>query len=249
MDRIEAFYKQNIAPAQEGAGTVALGAAAALIGAAITKAAIKDAIKSSRMKRYDKEKAAGNVSEKTLANASRYKMRGMTYPEFSDSVEWYQKFKKDVDKLVDNYQKLVMADIKKLLSAGIFKDYKNIVSYHGSGYTKHDYFPYSEVDLCMALSYEKIIECMGDETYEDISSALQYVAGKTDIEAIKNLSMKQLKEYIGAVDKIIRKHLNSLAADLKKLGLPVIGACVDPNSDDVYVNYIVTIRFEKHTNS
>lgn len=253
MDRIEAFYKKNIAPAQEAvsAGTVVGGAIVALIAASVAKAKIKGKIRKSRIAKYDKESAAGNISEKTLTNANKIIQYGMKYPEYAETVKWYKRFTPQVMDLIKKYQGAIKDDLTKLTSSGSFNDYPSITHFYSmedAGYSEHQYLPFSEIILCAALSYEDIAECMDTED-EDIADAIRYVASDNDISAIKHLSLKQLQLYLNAVDRAILRHIVKFANDLKKLGILVTDTNIDDNPDDVYKEYGVNIKFSNHANS
>ena len=253
MDRISNFYYANMAPVQES-GAVVAGVIATLLSAAVAKAVIRNKTEQKRIERYKKEKAAGNVSDKTMAKVNKIKRYGMTYPEYEATVQWYESFSDQVKQILTKYQKLIQNDLKKLTSNGEFKDYPDITYYSdegdglSTGYDETTNPPFCEIMVCYALSYDEVAACIDDADIEHIGigDTIKYVASAEHTEALKNMSLAQFKKYTGAVRNAIVPHIAQFGKEIAKLGIPISGYKPDNNPDDVYEYYGVSIRFEKH---
>lgn len=250
MDRIESFISRNVEPAQEGVGLAIAGVTAAAIAAAIAKAKADAVIQQKRIKRYEKEKAAGNVSEKTMAKASRVIKGGMPYPDYVETIKYYQARESAVQKLFSKYQGLIKSDLEKLTANGKFKGLPSIAhpySWDDSYFDKE--WNYQEVRIYYALDYEAIYECLEDGNDTDDSKVpddMHSVMNTDDLKASQSMTLKVLREYCSAVDSTIQKRINELNAGLHRIGLNS-SASVDSNPDVVYKEYGCSIKFEKHS--
>lgn len=237
--------------ATEGVGAAVGIAVAALIGASITKAAVKHKIDKSRMKKYDKEMASGNISDKIATNANKVKVHGIPYPKYAEAKSTVNKqYGSQVYQILIEAQTAMKTKLKQFCDKDEkYKPLYRIIS--TVDFTKEEVvdailFKGTDIDLIYSLSADAIkfeIENAADNGYEDGADALKNLIGDEDINTIKELGLDITTIGIAKMEQIINAELSRA---IQKIGMLKIPGSITPfhndNPDDVSRVYGVTFK-------
>ena len=227
--------------ATEGVCTTAVVAATALIGAAIAKAAIKHKVDESRKKKYDKEYATGNVSDKTYAKASNVKVHGVPYPQYLEKkLEVKKNYADPAFQIITDTQKAIKDQITKFCNSNDqYKPLLKIKTLNFLDIHKDDVveailnYNDGDVDFLYALSIEAIkfeLENMDSDDFDTVRN----LTSDENINAMKTMGMTMLSNGLKKIYSIINAELKKAVSKLKSLKIPgEISSFSDGNPDDV----------------
>lgn len=253
MDRFEEL-QYNIA--MEGVGTKVLLGTIAVLGALTAKYAISDKIDSNRKNRYDQEKAAGNVSAKTMAKANKVREAGMPYPEFAAKRDECKKYAPQVHEIIKKYQKALDDEIRKLCtSKDEFKPFTSVtkqVSFNSDDVLHVMSHPdYSDLAIFSGISVSSFESCFDDEVEENITDkdfdGLRHVAADSDIEAMRKTGLQIIRFILPKIDALCKTYCKKCADEVNRIDdLPVTAYDYrDYNGDDIYNVYGINFGNKK----
>lgn len=252
MDRIEAFTYTHLEPAEEGILGTATVAVIAMAITAIAATSMKAKREEKTIRKYKEAKASGDTKalDKMKDKMTKIQRFGMPYEEYEQKIAPAAQHQAFVHQLCDKYYKQIQADVAYLIKDEKYKGFVNVINKPVDwDYDDIGYPPYTEAHVCTMLNLDDVIACMDDidpEKLENFSNIEKYgvsrLMDKSDIDTVKSMSVKLLREGFAKVQKMVESRLREMAAELKEKGLPVTGFNVESNPDEVYKYYGVTFK-------
>lgn len=249
MDRFEEMQYQIAT--EVSAGLITGGVIAGLIGVAVAKARVSSKINESRKKKYDREKAAGSVSEKTMRNANKVNVGGVPYPKYAEIRDAVAQVSPQIAQIAEQCQKNAVAEINRLCnSKPDFKPLSDIVNVVDNDASDVTYaitsdIPQFPLGLFTVIDLNEVKEVLeaavqdGETDTPDDYDQLKYVAGDMDIETLKQAGTKILEMVIPKIYQICDKYTNECAQKINAIkGIRTRATKnISNNPDDVYREY------------
>lgn len=228
MDRFESMQYQI---AVEGAGAKIVLAAAGLIASAVAVGKIKMKAQIQKMHQYDKEKAAGKVSDKTMRKANKINYGGMPYPKYAEKRDALRKFVPEILSIIKKYDGLIKRDLNELCASK--KEFKPF-----SGVTEIVSVDADDVESALPpVSYNArfegfdVVHCIDIRALEEYLlnaardnggkkedyDSLKYVASDSEIEAMKSTGMRIIKLVMPKIYAICQKRCAECVAEINKI--------------------------------
>lgn len=244
MDR---FEEMQYHIAVEGIGGKILLGTIALIAAATAKTAITSNINEKRKRKYDAEKASGNVSAKTMAKANKVWEGGLPYPEFVAKRDKYKKLAPQVHEIIKKYQKLMAEDIHKLCNSK--EEFKPLADVSRPASVSVDDILYSMMHdrfglvLFMSIDVSALNDYLDEAAKEGLEDndfgGLHDVASKSDIDAMKKAGIQIIRVTLPKIYSICDKYCEQCANEINRLkDIEAKAHNYDAyNPDDIYKEY------------